>query len=163
MKYPLDPLFLVRLLTFPTVYLRVRLSYSLMISHLEKIGPCGISLSQLIVENTWTRLIKYGMSTSQNFLFLLPLGHIVLTRNTDSACMYQTSAFTLGILYVLYAAIFVHLISGAWFGRCSLLYRIAKRHSFGISFSLHPVSMGLTPGENNVTSCFVNNTAQSAS
>ena len=116
MKYPLDPLFLVRLLTFPTVYLRVRLSYSLMISHLEKIGPCVISLSQLIVEDTWTRLSKYGLSTSQNFLFLLPLGHIDLTGNTDSACMYQTSASTIGRMYALYTAIIVHLLSGAWFG-----------------------------------------------
>ena len=92
------------------------MSSSLLIARLERIGPCGISLSQLLVDNNWTRLSKYGLSKSQNFPFLSPLVHIDLTGNTDSACMYQTSASTIGRMYALYTAIIVHLLSGAWFG-----------------------------------------------
>ena len=77
--------------------------------------------------------------------------------------MYQTNSSTLGISYALYDVIIVWLLSGSWFGRCSLIGRRAKSHSFGISFPLHPGKMGLPSGENTVTSYFVSKTVQSAS
>ena len=38
----------------------------------------------------------------------------------------------------------------------------AKRHSFGISFSIPPLKMGLLPGDKTVTSCLSNKTVQYA-
>ena len=49
---------LVRPLRFPLLRLRVEFSSSCLITHLERIGPCGLSSSQLLVGNTWTRLGK---------------------------------------------------------------------------------------------------------
>ena len=86
-----------------------------------------------------------------------------MTGNSDAACMKQTNASTLGISYELYIAIFVCLLSSAWCGRCYLLGCRAKLHSFGVSFSLHLVRMGLPSGKDTVTSCFINKTVQSAS
>ena len=95
--------------------------------------------------------------------FCIALDHVDLTGNPDAACMYLTSASTLGRLYVLSADLLVLLISGFCFVRGSLLGRRAKRNSFGIHFSLNPMRMGLPSGNNTVTSCFVNKTVRSAS
>ena len=76
--------------------------------------------------------------------------------------MYRTSATTFGRLYALYTERVFCLIYVVWCSSNSLFGLRAKRHSFGISFSLHPVSMGLTPGDDNVTSCLVNKTVQSS-
>ena len=98
-----------------------------------------------------------------NFPLFIALSHVDLTVNHDAACMYRTRASTMGISYALYAERVVSLLSGVCFGRCYSLGCRAKRHSFEISFSLYPVRMGLPSGENTVTSCFANNTVQSAS
>ena len=86
-----------------------------------------------------------------------------MTGNPDAACMYLTSASTLGRSYALYAKLIVILLSGVWSSRGSLLGNRSKHNSFGIPFSLNPVRMGLTLGKNTVTPCFANKTVQSAS
>ena len=77
--------------------------------------------------------------------------------------MYRTSDSMLGIVYAMYVKGVLFLLFGVW---CSsgLLFGIReKRHIFCISFSLHHVRMGLTPGKNTVTPCLTSKTVHSAS
>ena len=83
--------------------------------------------------------------------------------NHDAACMDHTSASTLGRSYALYFERVVFLLYVVWCSSSYLFGRRAKRHSFGIYFSLHPVRMGLPLDENTVTSRLENKTVQSAS
>ena len=85
-----------------------------------------------------------------------------MTGNPDAACMYRTNASTHGISYAPYSERVVLLIYGVWYSSSPLFGLIAKHHSFGISFSLYPVRIGLPPAENTVTSCLANKTVQSA-
>ena len=97
-----------------------------------------------------------------NFPFFIYLSHVDLTGNPDAACMYPTSASTLGRSYALYAEGVV-CIFGVW---CISNYSvgfIAKGHSLISYFSLQPVRIGLPPGKNTVASCLVKNTVRSAS
>ena len=93
----------------------------------------------------------------------IDLGHVDLTRYHTTACMYRTSASTIGRSYTLYADIVICLFSVLWLSSNSLFGLRVKSHSFGIYFSLHPIRMGLNPGKNTVTSCLVNMTVHSAS
>ena len=83
------------------------------------------------------------------FIFLR---HVDLTGNPDAACIVCISASTLGRLYALYSDKVVCLLSVVWRSSNSFFGLRAKRHSFGIYFSLYPVRMGLPPGDNTVTS-----------
>ena len=89
--------------------------------------------------------------------------HFELTGKLDATCMYRSSASMLGRLYKLYSERVVFLLSGVWCSSSSLFGIRAKRHSFEISFSIHPVRMSLLSDDNTVTSCLANNTVQSAS
>ena len=97
------------------------------------------------------------------FPLFIALSHHELTGNPDSACMYCTSASTLGRSYALKYERFVCLISVVWCSSNSLVGFRAKHHILGSSFSIQPVQIGLPPGENTVTSFLVNNIVQSAS
>ena len=96
------------------------------------------------------------------FPFFISLSHMDLTGNPNAACMYRTSASTLGRSYALYDERVVCLFV-VWCSSNSLVGFRAKRHSVGSYFSLQPVRIGLLLGKNTVTSCLVNNTVQSAS
>ena len=98
-----------------------------------------------------------------NFPLCISRSHVDLFGNPDAACMYRTSDTTLGILYALYAEKVVCLLSVVWCICNSLFGFRSNCHSLVSSFSLHPVRMGLPPGENNVTYCLVNKTVQSKS
>ena len=76
--------------------------------------------------------------------------------------MYHTSASTLGRSYALCSEGVVCLFDVCFINNYSVGFR-AKRHSLGSLFSLQPVRIGLPFGENNVTSCLVKTTVQSAS
>ena len=93
----------------------------------------------------------------------IALSHVDLTRYPDAACMYRNIASTIGRSYALYDNRVICLFYVFWFSSNSLFGLRVKRHSFGISFSLHPIRMGLPPGKNTVTSCLVNMTVHSAS
>ena len=82
------------------------------------------------------------------FPLFISLSHVDLIEYPDAACMYLHSASTLGRSYALYNELVFILLS--WFSRGSLLGHTAKRHRFGISFSLHHARMGLHLGENTV-------------
>ena len=97
------------------------------------------------------------------FPLFIALSHVDLIGNPYAACMYHTSASPLGISYSLYAERVLCLLSVVWCSSNSLVGLREKRHSFGSSFFLHPIRMGLPPGENTVTDCLVNKTVQSAS
>ena len=84
-----------------------------------------------------------------------------LTGNPDAACMYRTSASTLGRSYTLFAEGVVCLF-GVWYISNSSVGFRAKRHSLDSSFSLQPVSIGLPLGDRTVTSCLVKTTVNSA-
>ena len=82
----------------------------------------------------------------------ISLIHVDLTGNPDDACMYRTSDSIVGRSYAPYAERVVCLLSVFWFSSNSLSGIRANHHSFDIYFSLHPVRMGLPPGDNTVTS-----------
>ena len=76
--------------------------------------------------------------------------------------MYRTSASTLGRSYALCAEAVVCLFDVWCISNSSVGFR-AKRHSLGSFFSLQPVRIGLTFGENTVTFCLVKTTVKSTS
>ena len=96
------------------------------------------------------------------FPFLIYLSHVDLTGNPTTACMYRTSASTLGRSYALCSERFVCLF-GVWCIINSSVGFKSKRHNIGRLFSLQPVRIGLPFGESTVTYCLVKNTVQSAS
>ena len=61
--------------------------------------------------------------------------------------------------YALYAERVVCLL--VWCRNNPFFCFRSKRNSLSSCFSLHPVRMGLTPGDNNVILCLVNKTVQS--
>ena len=91
----------------------------------------------------------------------IALSHVDLTGNPDVACMYRTSASTLGRSYALYTEVVVCL-----FGVCCIFGNLtcfrANRHSIGSLFSLQPVMISLPYGDKTVTSFLVNTTVQFA-
>ena len=94
--------------------------------------------------------------------FFISLSHVYLTGKPDAACLYQTSASSLGRSYALYAER-VRCIFVLWCNSNSLVGFREKRHILVSSFSLQPVRINLPTGENTVTSFLVNKTVQSAS
>ena len=69
-----------------------------------------------------------------------------------AACRHITSASTLGRLYALNAERVACFVFGLGCGRSFVLGWKAKRHNFSMTFSHHPLRMGLPVGENTVTS-----------
>ena len=93
--------------------------------------------------------------------FLIALSHVDLNGNPDTACMYHTSAYTLGRSYALCNEGIVFLF-GVWFISNSSVGFRSKRHVLGSFFYLQPVRIGLPFGDNTVTSCLVKTTVNSA-
>ena len=81
-----------------------------------------------------------------------------LIGNPYAACRHLMSASMLGISYALNAERVTCFVFGLVCGRSFVLGSKAKRHNFGMNHSCHLLRIGLTVGENTVTSCFVNKT-----